>query len=167
MKIEIIILIVIGILGFMFLINKYIINKNDFSNKKNKKNVTFKENVNIVEKYIEPVMINDYDDNGDNIDIDISNNISNDKIKVILCSAKWCGHCTHFMPTWKELVELFNNKFNFIMYDADIDTDRENIQKYKVTGFPTLLIEKNDEMINKYIGGRSLEELSEYLNSLL
>jgi thioredoxin 1 len=125
MKIEIIIIII----GLLYLIYKYIINKNDFSNN---------------------------EINGEN------NN--NDKIKVILCSSKWCIHCTSFKPIWEELVELFNNKFYFIIYDAD--TDKKNIQKYKVNGFPTILIEKNNEVINTYIGGRPLEELSNYLNSL-
>jgi thiol-disulfide isomerase/thioredoxin len=139
MKVEIIILIAIAIFGLIFFINKYIINKNNFSNK---------------ELYMEPKN-NEEDEEGE----------YNNKIKVILCSAKWCGHCKHFMPTWEKLNELFGSQFNFILLDADMD--KEKIKKYKVNGFPTMIIEKENQSINTFVGGRPIEELSDYFNSLL
>lgn len=84
------------------------------------------------------------------------------KVDVILFKADWCGHCKNFKPTWEKVAEIYNKKFNFIVYDAD--KQREKFEEYKVDAFPTVLI-KNGSNIIPYDGERSFEEISNFLNN--
>jgi thioredoxin-like negative regulator of GroEL len=84
------------------------------------------------------------------------------KVDIILFKADWCGHCNNFKPTWDKVAELYNKKFNFIIYDAD--KQRAKFEEYKVDSFPTVLV-KNGSNIIPYDGERSIEDLSNFLNN--
>ena len=89
--------------------------------------------------------------------------IQNDnKTTVILFKADWCGHCNHFKPTWEKVSELYNKKFNFVVYDADKQTDK--FKEYKVDAFPTVLV-KNGSNVVPYDGDRSIGDLNDFLNN--
>jgi protein disulfide-isomerase A6 len=81
----------------------------------------------------------------------------------MLFKADWSGHCKHFKPTWEKISNEFNKKFNFIIYDADKQTDV--FHKYKVDSFPTILV-KDRDVVRPYDGDRSEEELRGFLNNL-
>ncbi len=155
MNIEIIIIIAVVVFLLIFLVNKFIINKNNFTNKEQIENM---KRIDRIERMAQ------FNRMKKEIIDEINNTKKNDKINIILCSAKWCGHCTNFKPTWDQLVELFGSKFNFIVYDAD--NDKEVIKKYQIIGFPTILIERSEDSFEKYQGNRTLDELTNYLNSL-
>ena len=90
------------------------------------------------------------------------NNKSN-KVDIILFKAEWCGHCVKLKPTWEKLEEKFNNKFNFITYDADKDT--KLFEKYKVEAFPTIIIQDGSHK-KEYDGPRDMESLESLFNNL-
>jgi protein disulfide-isomerase A6 len=87
----------------------------------------------------------------------------NNQVNIILFKADWCGHCKSFKPTWEKITELYNKKYNFIVYDAD--TQKEIFKKYEVDAFPTILIEYGDNVV-PYEGDRSFEEMNDFLNNL-
>jgi thiol-disulfide isomerase/thioredoxin len=93
------------------------------------------------------------------------NRIDN-KIKVILFKADWCGHCVTFKPTWEQIIKNkeFANKFEFIKYDAD--KQKQMFQKYNVNAFPTIKIQEGSE-IREYDGERTMEEFTSFLNKLV
>jgi len=76
------------------------------------------------------------------------------KPKVILLKAEWCGYCKKFKPEWEILTNNnnLNNKVEFITLDSE--KDKEEINKYKIQGFPTILINKNNK-ITSYEGSRT------------
>jgi thiol-disulfide isomerase/thioredoxin len=84
------------------------------------------------------------------------------KVMVILFKADWCGHCKHFKPTWEKISETYNKKFNFVVYDADTQTDK--FKEYKVDAFPTVLV-KNGSNIIPYEGDRSFGDFNDFLNN--
>lgn len=86
-----------------------------------------------------------------------------DKISVILFKADWCGHCKNFKPTWEKVSNMYKQKYNFIVYDADSQT--EKFKEYKVDAFPTVLIKTGDN-IKPYDGDRSFEDFSNFLQSI-
>ena len=88
----------------------------------------------------------------------------NNKVDIILFKADWCGHCKRFKPVWEMLNKQFQSKFNFIMYDADKDTNM--IKEYKVDGFPTILF-KDGEHVKPYDGSREYEDLVNILDKLV
>ena len=85
------------------------------------------------------------------------------KVDIILFKADWCGHCKRFLPVWEQLKKQFQSKFNFITYDAD--NDKDTVDEYKVTGFPTILF-KDQEHVRPYDGSRDLDDLVDILNKL-
>ena len=87
----------------------------------------------------------------------------NDKIKIILFKADWCGHCKNFKPTWEAVSKQYNNKFEFIVYDAD--KERSKFEEYKVDAFPTVIIKRGEEK-TEYKGERSFEDFNNFLQSL-
>ncbi len=89
---------------------------------------------------------------------------SNKKIDIMLFKADWCGHCTHFKPTWEKIAKKFESKFNFFKYDAD--NDKHKLKEYKVDAFPTILV-KDGDIVRPYDGDRSEEELTSFLNNLV
>ncbi len=84
------------------------------------------------------------------------------KKQVILFKAEWCGHCKNFKTTWEAISKAYNNKYEFITYDAD--KERNIFEKYKVDAFPTLILKNNEEIIN-YTGDRSVDDLKQFLDS--
>jgi len=85
------------------------------------------------------------------------------KINIMLFKAEWCGHCQRFKPVWEQLSKKFQSKFNFIVYDSD---KNENMMtKYKINGFPTILIQDGD-IIKPYEDNRDLDTLDTFFNNL-
>ena len=87
----------------------------------------------------------------------------NDKIKIILFKADWCGHCKNFKPTWEAISKQYNNKFEFITYDAD--KQREKFEEYKVDAFPTIILNNGNNKM-QYEGDRTFDEFNNFLQSL-
>ena len=87
----------------------------------------------------------------------------NDKMTVFLFKADWCGHCKHFKPTWEAISKQYNNKYEFIVYDAD--KQRDKFEEYKVDAFPTIIVKNGNKLMN-YEGERSVDEFSSFLDNL-
>ena len=86
-----------------------------------------------------------------------------EKTQIILFKADWCGHCKTFKPTWEALSKQYNNKYEFIIYDADKQTDK--FKEYKVESFPTIIAKKGEQRMN-YEGDRSVEDLTHFFTAL-
>jgi glutaredoxin len=82
--------------------------------------------------------------------------------KITLYYADWCGHCQRFKPTWEGLKKIFDK--NNIEYSEFEDTkDEKVIENAKITGFPTIMIEKDGNSY-QYDGERSPDAIIHELN---
>ena len=88
---------------------------------------------------------------------------SDNKANLILFKAEWCGHCQNFKPTWESLQKNISN-VNFITYDAD--SNESEMQKYNVEGFPTLMLEKDQKLI-EFNKERNIDNILEFVNENL
>jgi thiol-disulfide isomerase/thioredoxin len=77
-----------------------------------------------------------------------------------LFKAEWCGHCKSFKKTWNELKNENKNNINFVTYDSELN--KNEISKYKIEGFPTLVLLTNDKAI-EYVGPRNKEAIEEFI----
>lgn len=63
----------------------------------------------------------------------------------------WCPHCKKARPIWDEFVKENSNKsFNGVTVNyvyIDCDTDSATADKYGVTGYPTIKLDKGSEVI--------------------
>jgi thioredoxin-like negative regulator of GroEL len=89
---------------------------------------------------------------------------SSKKDKLYLFKAEWCGHCKNFKSTWAKLQEDedMQNKVEFVTYDAD--NHKNEISKFGIEGFPTIILHKGDKTI-EFNGQRDLENLKNFVNS--
>ena len=66
--------------------------------------------------------------------------------------AEWCGPCKVLSP----VMENVRTKFSNVSFeDIDIDGQFEIAQKYYVRSVPTVIIEKNGEELQRFVGVQS------------
>jgi thioredoxin 1 len=64
-------------------------------------------------------------------------------------SAVWCGPCRALAPVMNEVKTQFSNvKFE----EYDVDTDVDEVVKYNIVSVPTVIIEKNGQLIERFTG---------------
>ncbi len=75
-------------------------------------------------------------------------------------SATWCGPCRSLAPVMNEIKGQFSNvKFE----EYDVDNEVDEVMKYNVTSVPTIIIEKNGEVVDRFTG---LSSKVAYINAI-
>lgn len=80
---------------------------------------------------------------------------SNDDVRIIMFHVDWCPHCKKALPDWNSFKSEYNNlkinNKNIIIIDYDMTNDsdekKELMNKYKVEGYPTILLEYNNKVV--------------------
>lgn len=81
-------------------------------------------------------------------------------IKVKRFTAAWCGPCRILAPVFKELeLEIQGVIFETV----DVDENRQEATDYMVTSVPTVVIEKNGQLVQRYTG---VQPKSVYVNKI-
>jgi thiol-disulfide isomerase/thioredoxin len=86
--------------------------------------------------------------------------------------APWCGHCTGFRPTYKELGKQMHSKVRVAGIDCTVESNKDwCINAQKVPGYPTIRFYRHGgESLANYIeyqGSRSLALMKEWLENRL
>jgi thioredoxin 1 len=77
-------------------------------------------------------------------------------------SAGWCGPCRALAPVFeKEIKPMFSGRVNF--EEIDVDNNPEEVIKYNVTSVPTVILERDGSLLEKYSGANSKYT---YINAL-
>ena len=87
-----------------------------------------------------------------------------DKIIIIDFWAVWCGPCMFFHPIFKKLQKEFQKDFIFVK--INVDENPTLAMKYQITGIPTTLFIKNDEIVNKVVGSMNYDGMKKVLDKL-
>ena len=66
--------------------------------------------------------------------------LKSDKPMVALFYVDWCGYCMKFMPKFKIVSDIYKNKFNFVMLNAEDTANKKLVEDVALTGFPTVYI---------------------------
>ena len=86
-------------------------------------------------------------------------------IKIVRISAVWSPACLIMHTRYEEVKKLLTN-IKYIDYDYDLD--EEIIEQYNVgTTLPVLVILDNDKEINRIVGEKTVEQISEVLKGYL
>lgn len=88
--------------------------------------------------------------------------------KLLLVYADWCGHCKTFKPAWDSMGPTVTIAGQTVLLESINETETERLAPYKsqVSGYPTVLLEANGEVV-KYTGERSQSGLRAFLQSKL
>ena len=73
-------------------------------------------------------------------------------------SAKWCGPCRTFKPVMEEIASE-----GYPVQFVDIDESYSLQEEYKVTSVPTIVIEENGVVVNRFTGTVTKQQLLEKL----
>ncbi len=74
------------------------------------------------------------------IGISYSEAMSSDKPVLALFYVDWCGYCLRFMPKYKIVYNIYKDKFNFVMLNAEDTSNKKLAEDVALSGFPTLYI---------------------------
>ena len=80
-------------------------------------------------------------------------------------TATWCGPCQIQKPILEQLEGELGDKVEFKMMDVDLNNALAG--KDSVSAVPTLIIEKDGEVVKRYTGVTSADVLRAELNTLI
>lgn len=85
-------------------------------------------------------------------------------VKVKRFTATWCQPCKILAPLFEQLKTEYNNvSFETI----DVDTNKEQTVNYGITSVPTVVIEKDGEIIQRFVGVKPKSDYTKIINSLI
>lgn len=82
-------------------------------------------------------------------------------IKIIRFTASWCGPCKMLAPIFGEV----QNKVSDVMFETiDVDTNRDKATQYSVSSVPTVIIEKDGQIVNRFSGVKPKSAIISLIN---
>ena len=87
-----------------------------------------------------------------------------DKILIIDFWAVWCGPCNMFAPVFEKLQKELYQEFIFVK--INVDEVGTIAQTYRITGIPTTLFIKSNQVIHKVVGSVNEEYMRKVLEKL-
>jgi len=84
-------------------------------------------------------------------------------IKVIKFGSTWCVPCKRLNPILNQIKSEYPS---VIFEDVDVDNDSKRAIEYNIRGVPTLIFEKNGEVVKRTMGVTTKQNISNILNSL-
>lgn len=97
--------------------------------------------------------------NGQEFDKEV---LANERVTLVDFYADWCGPCRMMHPVLNEISEEMGEVAGF--YKVNVDDNQELAIKYQVMTIPTILVLKNGEVKQEFIGVTSKDELVGALN---
>ncbi len=79
--------------------------------------------------------------------------------------AEWCGPCRMLAPVIDELAAEFDGKAK--IGKVDIDANRDAAVNYGIQSIPSIIIFKNGEVVNKFVGISPKDELASALEAAM
>lgn len=79
--------------------------------------------------------------------------------------ATWCGPCKITKPIFDELAVEYAGKVKFVC--LNIDQHRNLAIKFGITSIPTFIFTKQGQVLGKVIGGKSYDDLKDFIESYL
>lgn len=71
--------------------------------------------------------------------------------------ADWCGPCKTQDSILEELIESYGDEFE--LEKVDVDQERDLANQYQVRSLPTLVVENDDGIVDRFIGVTQREDI--------
>jgi thioredoxin 1 len=95
------------------------------------------------------------------IDADIDETIQKHPTIVIDCWAPWCGPCRMIGPIIEDLAKEMQGKIVF--GKLNVDENPQTSMKYGIMSIPTMLVFKNGQLVDRFVGAMPKEMLLQKL----
>ena len=71
--------------------------------------------------------------------------------------ADWCGPCKTQDPILEDIKEDWGERFDLVQIDVDDEQDIAN--EYQVRSLPTLIVENDDGIVERFVGVTQREDI--------
>ena len=78
--------------------------------------------------------------------------------------AEWCMPCRMLAPTIDKIAEAYAGKVK--VGKVDTDSNREVAMKYQISAIPTVILFKDGQVAQKFVGLKQEKEFKEAIDSL-
>ena len=78
--------------------------------------------------------------------------------------AEWCMPCRMLAPTIDKIAESYADKVK--VGKVDTDSNREVAMKYQISAIPTVILFKDGQVAQKFVGLKQEKEFKEAIDSL-
>jgi thioredoxin 1 len=78
-------------------------------------------------------------------------------VRLIDFYADWCGPCKTQDPILEEIKEAWGDRFD--LERVDVDESQEIANQYSVRSLPTLVVENDDGVVERFVGVTQREEI--------
>ena len=96
----------------------------------------------------------------------ISGVLASNELTVLDFWAPWCGPCRILVPIIEEIASE-NTNDKIAIGKLNVDEHGEIATKYGIRGIPSVLFFKNGELVDRMVGVKTKDELTEKINSLV
>ena len=81
-------------------------------------------------------------------------------------TAKWCGHCHHFLPTFEKLRREYVDDSKLKTVNVDEKNNQDIVELYGIEGFPSIKLH-DGKKLHDFTGGRDINSIREWVNGIL
>lgn len=87
---------------------------------------------------------------------------NNKNKKLVLIYAEWCGHCKKMKPEWDKFEKTYPD--NCVSYESETQEAKNLFKKHNLSGYPSILVMENDNLVTTYNDDRTFNAYKKYLN---
>lgn len=81
-------------------------------------------------------------------------------------TAKWCGHCHHFLPTFEKLRREYVDDSKLKTVNVDEKDNQDLVELYGIDGFPSIKLH-DGKKLHDFTGGRDINSIRDWVNNIL
>ena len=79
--------------------------------------------------------------------------------------AVWCGPCRMIAPLIDALGEEYKGRVK--VGKVDTDSNRQTAMRFQIQSIPTIMVFKNGQLVQRFVGGRPKRELAAALDAAI
>lgn len=87
--------------------------------------------------------------------------LTQQEFSLLYFSASWCAPCKSMTPIFEGVSGMMKDRFN--AFKVDVDQLPTFAADYGIRSVPTLVLVKNDEIIDQRVGGLPPQQLMQWL----
>ena len=78
--------------------------------------------------------------------------------------APWCGHCKRLAPEYAKAADALKEKSSkAVIANLDATVEKAAAGKFGIRGYPTVILFKNGQEVEKYSGARTADAIVTYM----